>query len=115
MIFRNNAANRRLAETLREVVEREPGFRARVDKSWNCRKDIRFEIGVTGINAPFIVMTDYLGDGRMECKVRFMAVVASADDFSDLRDRFDRLDGILYEINERIEAAKPAPSAFGKV
>ena len=70
MIIRNNAANRRLVNQLRDIVDAETGFRSHIDRTWNCGKDIRFEIGVVGMDAPFITVTDLDADGSFQISLR---------------------------------------------
>ena len=41
MIIKNTPANNTFARKAREAINAETGFRALIDKDWNCSADIR--------------------------------------------------------------------------
>ena len=102
MVIKNTPENKRLVRKLRNIVNEEPGFRGRVDSTWNCGEDIRFEIASMGWDAPLIVSTCVHPEGRFEIKVRLY--VRDALDAAGARN----LTGLLQSVETmrtRIEAA----------
>ena len=102
MIIKNTPENKLLVRRLRNIVNEEPGFRGKVDCTWNCGDDIRFEIASIGWDAPLIVSTCVHPEGRFEIKVRLY--VREALDAAAARE----LTGLLQSVETmrtRIEKA----------
>ena len=111
MIIRNNAANRRLVNQMRDIVEAETGFRAHIDRTWNCGKDIRFEIASVGERNPIIISTAYTPTGGFWFKVRLLwNQMDNAEDLIRMRFRLDDAETILLGIRPLIENAHPVLS-----
>ena len=72
MIIKNTPTNRSLVRKMRDAVDAYEGFRAHVDLTWNCKADIRFEIGCLGMDAPIIVSTCLYKDGSLEITTRLL-------------------------------------------
>ena len=114
MIIRNNAANRRLVNQMRDIVEVETGFRAHIDKTWNCGKDIRFEIGVVGMDAPFITVTDLDADGSFQISLRMQLTDVSMDRIWELACRLESVDTLRNRLGTMVAQARPEPSYYAK-
>ena len=112
MIIRNNTANRRLTMKIGEAIDNEFGFRATIDKTWNCRKDIRIEIGVIGMDAPFIVSSDILEGGRFEIKVIMIIREMAMEEAQWMHCLLEGLERIAARIQELTAEAKPALSYY---
>ena len=116
MIIRNNARNRVLADKIAKAISSSVWFSPIVDKTWNCRKDIRIEIGVIGMDAPFIVRTETLADGGIAATVRVFAQEMDMAETSRLQSLLAQLDDIVRDIQALTAAAGPAreQKPFGK-
>lgn len=114
MILRNNAANRRLVNQLRDVVDAETGFRSSIDRTWNCGKDIRFEIGVVGMDAPFITVTDVDADGRFHISLRMQLTEVPMDRIWEVACRMDSVETLRNRIGALVGEARPEPSYYAK-
>ena len=112
MIIRNNAANRRLVNQMRDIVEAETGFRSHIDKTWNCGKDIRFEIGVVGMDAPFITITDLDADGSFQISLRMQLTEVPMDRIWEVACRMDSVSTLRNRIGALVADARPEPSYY---
>ncbi len=112
MIIRNNTANRKLTVKIGEAIDNEFGFRAIIDKTWNCRKDIRIEIGIIGMDAPFIVSSDIHEDVRFEIKVVMCAREMTLEEAQWMHCLLEGLERLTTRIQELTTAAKPMLSYY---
>ena len=112
MIIRNNADNQRLTKKIGKVIEDELGFRALIDKTWNCRKDIRIEIALTGMDAPFIVSSDIHEGGRFEIKVIMCVREMTREEAQWMHCLLEGLERITAHIQELTTDAKPELSYY---
>ena len=114
MIIRNNAANRRLVNQMRDVVESQTGFRASIDKTWNCGKDIRFSIGVVGMDAMFITVTELGADGTFQIHLRMQTNLIPMDRIWELTCRLESVDTLRNRLGAMVAQARPEPSYYAK-
>lgn len=112
MVIRNNVPNRRLAAQIGEAIESELGFSAIVDKNWNCRKDIRIEIAVIGMDAPFIIASDLHADGRFEIKLVMIVREMTLEQAQWMHCLLEGFERIAARVQELITEAKPMPSYY---
>ena len=112
MIIKNTAENKRLVRKLRGIVNAEPGFRATVDCTWNCGKDIRLEIASEGWDAPLIVSTCLHEDGRFEILVRLLRQKFDADETWLLACRLNSVTTMRNRIGALTAQARPELSAW---
>mgnify|MGYP007101929872 CR=1 FL=1 len=114
MIIRNNAANRRLVNQMRDIVEAETGFRAHIDRTWNRGDDIRFEIGVVGMDAPFITVTDLDADGHFQISLRMQLTDVPMDRIWELACRLESVTTMRNRIGALVAGARPEPSCYAR-
>lgn len=103
MIIKNTINNATFARKVRKVIDAEPGFKAVIDKDWNCGADIRIEIATS--NAPFIVMTTIAEESRV--KLRMLPADLDEVDILNLKHRLDSVDKIAERIQRLVEQYKP--------
>ena len=107
MIIRNTPANRRLVNQMRDIVEAETGFRAHIDKTWNCGEDIRFEIGCVGTDTPLIVSTCVHEDGNFEILTRLLKQKFDAGETWLLACRLNSITDMRNRIGVLTAQARP--------
>lgn len=108
MIIKNTPANSTFARKAREAINLYPGFRALIDRGWNCGADIRIEVGT--VNAPFIVITDLTADG-FDLHIRMTQTELDIVEIEEMKFRVASLDKIASRLYQLVEDLKPTLSA----
>ena len=98
MIMKNTPSNLALVRKLCKAVNSEVGFRAIVDRDWNCGEEIRFEIGVLQ-GTHFLVITNFTLDSGFQMTIRMREKELAMADVLELKDRLESVD----KINSRLE------------
>ena len=104
MIIKNTPENRKLARKAREAIDVETGFRAIVDRDWNCGEDIRIEIGT--VNCPFIVIATLDAHG-IDIHLRMTKTELDIVDIAEMRYRLESIDKIAARLQELVEELEP--------
>lgn len=113
MVFRNTAANKRLAKRMELAVKQHPGFRPFINYSSNCGKDIRFEIGtVCALESPFTISTSCNDAGYFGIKVRMQKTSFNLEELYELNHWFKELESLSAVLKEYIAEAKPQKSYY---
>ena len=108
MIIKNTPANRTLVRKAREAINAETGFRAIVDREWNCGADIRIEVGT--VNAPFIVVTTLSADG-FDLHIRMTQTEQDIIKIEEMKFRMESLDKIASRLYQLLGEHRPALSS----
>lgn len=111
MIIKNNPENRMLARKAREAINEEAGFRALIDKDWNCGEDIRIEIGT--VNKPFIVITNLSAEG-FDLYIRMTKTDLDIIEIEEMKYLMASVDKIASRLYQLVEDYKPALSRFSE-
>lgn len=104
MIIKNTPANSTLTRKAREAINEETGFRAIIDREWNCGADIRIEVGT--VNAPFIVITS-LTDNGFDLHIRMTKTDLDIIEIEEMKNLLDSLDKIEGRFQRLVEEYKP--------
>ena len=113
MVFKNTAANRKLARKMEEAVKQYPGYKAIVDRNWNCGQDIRFEIGTSyALHAPFTVQTFCNDTGCFEIKLRMRKDEFDSTGMLELKHWLEVLEPLTALLKEYIAEAKPQRATY---
>lgn len=109
MIIKSTPANSTFARKAREAINLEPGFRAIIDRGWNCGADIRIEVGT--VNAPFIVITKLTPEIRVELHIRMTKTELDIIEVEEMKFRMESVDKIAARLQRLVEEYRPVLSA----
>ena len=113
MVFKNTAANRKLARKMEEAVKQYPGYKAIVDRNWNCGQDIRFEIGTSyALHAPFTVQTFCNDTGYFEIKLRMLQTELDSIEMLELKHWLEELAPLTQLLRDYIAEAKAQRATY---
>ena len=113
MVFRNTPANQQLAKRMERVVNDHPGFKAIVDRSWNCGEDIHFEIGTSyALHCPFVIKTSCTDAGHFEISVRMYKDELDRTELAEMKNWASDLESIAEKLTNYIADAKPQRSKY---
>ena len=113
MVFKNTPDNLKLAKKMALAVKRYPGYTAIVDRTWNCGKDIRFEIGTCcALHIPFAVQTFCTDTGYFEIKLRMHKDEFDSIEMLELKHWLEVLESLTSQLKEYIAEAKPERATY---
>ena len=107
MVIKNTSANKKLVMQLKRVVNKcFPGYTGYTDYTWNCGKDIRFEID-TCAHFPFTLATDLDADGHLQIAARLHQGMLDAPAAMLLRHSLEDLEGLTQMLSAMVDKAHP--------
>ena len=105
MIIKNTLENSSFIRMAREAINVETGFRAMVDREWNCGRDIRIEVGT--VNAPFIVITNLTAEDGFDLHARMTKTELDIIEIEEMKYRMESLDRIASRLYHLVEEYQP--------
>lgn len=110
MIIKNTPENSTFTRKAREVINQETGFRAILDREWNCGRDIRIEVGT--VNAPFIVTTNLTAEDSFALHVRMTKIELDITEIEEMKYRMESLDRITSHLYHLVEEYRPVLNSY---
>ena len=104
MIIKNTPRNARFIRRVRETINAEIGFKAVIDRDWNCGADVRIEIAT--VDMPFTVMSS-IDNGVFHVNVKMQPVELDDIGLVDLKWQLYGLNEMTFRLWELVHELKP--------